>query len=183
MRDGRSLCGATRSLALFIPHRQQGLKLRGLGLFVDHRRFDIGEAGFFEHGFHFGFAEAEPLVGVELARFFKAVLDQVEDDDAAAGRENARGLIDGALGVQGVMQRLREKDQIDFASPMGISSMSPRRNSTFLTPWRRACSRPTSIILAEVSTAMTFLARSASSKREGSLARAQIGDDHGRHEP
>jgi hypothetical protein len=35
------------------------------------------------------FAEAQPLVGVELAGFFEAVLDQVEDDDAAAGLEDA----------------------------------------------------------------------------------------------
>jgi hypothetical protein len=75
----------------------------------------VGEAGFLEHGFQLRFAEAQPLVGVEFARFFKAVLGEIEDDDAAAGDENAPGLLDGALGVQGVMERLREEDQIDLA--------------------------------------------------------------------
>jgi hypothetical protein len=67
----------------------------------------------FEHGFEFGFAEAEPLVGVEFAGFFEAVLDQVEDDDAAAGDEDAVGFADGAVGVQGVVQGLREEDEVD----------------------------------------------------------------------
>ena len=43
-----------------------------------------------QHGFKFCLAEAEPLVSVHLARFFKAVLGQIEDRDATAGTQNAR---------------------------------------------------------------------------------------------
>ena len=57
-----------------------------------------------------------------------------------------------------------KKTRSTCPSSMGSSSMSPSRYSTFSMPCRRACSRATSIILAEVSTAMTLLARSAVSK-------------------
>ena len=67
---------------------------------MDDRGLHLGEAGFLEHGFEFGLAEAEPLVGVELAGFFKAVLDQVEEDDAAAGDENAGGLLTARSGCR-----------------------------------------------------------------------------------
>ena len=68
-----------------VGHRQQRLELRGLRFLVNDRSLHVGEAGFFEHGFELRFAEAQPLIGVELARLLEAVLDQVEQDDAAAG--------------------------------------------------------------------------------------------------
>jgi len=59
------------------------------------------------------FGEAQPLVGVELSGFFKSMFDQVEDDDAAAGDQDSGRLLDGAIGVQGVVERLREDGQVD----------------------------------------------------------------------
>src|SRR5271163_14394 len=104
-------CGAQEKLDSggLVAEGQEGLELWGFGFLVHDGCLDIFEAGSFEHGFELGFAEAEPLVGVELAGFFEAVLDEVEDDDAAAWRENARGFGEGALGMQRVMQRLREE--------------------------------------------------------------------------
>src|SRR6267154_5383732 len=61
------------------------------------------------------FAEAEPMVGVKLARAFEAVAEQIEDDDAAALAQNAVGAGDRAFGMDGVMQRLAENGQIDYA--------------------------------------------------------------------
>jgi len=37
---------------------EEGLELRSFLLFVDYRDLRVDEAGFFEHGFDFGFAEA-----------------------------------------------------------------------------------------------------------------------------
>src|ERR1035441_10154190 len=99
----------------FVCDCKKGLELWRLGLFVDDGSLHIGEARFFQHGFEFHFAEAQPLVGVELAGLFEAVLGQVEEDNAATGGENAEGLFDGAIGVQGVMERLREEDEVDFS--------------------------------------------------------------------
>ena len=39
----------------------------------------------------FGFGEAEPAVGVEVAGFLEAVLEQVEDDQSTAGVEDPEG--------------------------------------------------------------------------------------------
>jgi hypothetical protein len=44
-----------------------------------------GETRVLKHRFEFRLAEAKPLVGVHLARLFKAMLEQVEHHHAAAG--------------------------------------------------------------------------------------------------
>ena len=67
---------------------EEGLELGGLRFLVHYRCADAGEAGFCQHRFELCLAEAEPLVGVEFAGFFKTVPGEVEDDDAAAGDEN-----------------------------------------------------------------------------------------------
>ena len=82
---------------------EKSLELRGFRVFIDDCGFNAGEAGALQHGFELGFAEAEPLVGVELAGLFEAMFGEVEDDDAAAGREDAGGFGQGALGMQGVV--------------------------------------------------------------------------------
>lgn len=59
------------------------------------------------------FAEAEPVIGVELAGALEAVAKKIEDNEAAAFAENAMGAGNGALGMDGVMQRLAENREID----------------------------------------------------------------------
>ena len=45
--------------------------------------------------------------------FFEAVFGEVEDGDAAAGLEDAGGFADGAVGMQRVVERLREEDDVN----------------------------------------------------------------------
>ena len=71
------------------------------------------EARFGEGGFEFGFAEAEPFVGIELAGLFKAMLCEIEDGDAPAGLEDAMGFGEGSLGVEGVVEGLRKEQEVD----------------------------------------------------------------------
>src|ERR1039458_2177919 len=63
---------------LLFGHKQQRLKLRSFRLLVDNGSFDIDEARALEHGFEIRFAEAKPLVGVELARLLEAVTDEID---------------------------------------------------------------------------------------------------------
>jgi hypothetical protein len=106
-------------LAWFAGYCQERLELGLVGFFVYYAGFDVGEVGLVEEGFQLRFAEAEPLVGVHLSGFFEAVFGQVEDDDAAAGGEDAGGFMEGAGGVQGVVEGLGEEDQIDFSGGDG----------------------------------------------------------------
>ena len=124
--------------------------------------------------------EAEPFVGVQFARLFKAVLDEIEDDDAAAGGENARRLCEGALGVQRVVQRLREEDQIDFAVGDGnlfhvaeavvdvLHSVAESLFAGDLDHFGRAVDGD------------YFLGALGEQESGAALTRAEVGNDHGR---
>jgi hypothetical protein len=95
-----------------------------------------------------------------FARFFESMLDQVEDHDATAGLENTPAFVRrrGRGAARGAAIARRRRGRLD------------RRRRWVLLPCRRdgirrfsrrdaaTCSRPTSIIFAEVSTAMTFVA-------------------------
>ena len=74
--------------------------MRRFGFFVDNGGLHAAEARFFESGFQLDFAEAEPLVGIELAGFFEFVFCQIEDENATAGLEDTEGFGEGALRVQ-----------------------------------------------------------------------------------
>ena len=86
----------------------------GFGGFAgDGGDFDFGEAGFLEEGVEGAFFETEPDIGVEFAGLFEGVFVEVEDEELAAGAEDAEGLVDGGLGVLGVMERLGEDGEVD----------------------------------------------------------------------
>ena len=104
---------------LFVADRQQGLELRRFCFAVDDGGGDVAESGFFEQIHQLRFAEAEALVGIELARLFEAVPGQIQNGDAAAGAQDARGLLHGLLGMQCVVQRLRKEDQVYRSSVDG----------------------------------------------------------------
>lgn len=89
------------------------------GFAVGDDGFDVVEAGFFEHGGEVGLGEAEPAVGVELAGFLEVVLEEIEDDEAAAGFENAEGGVEGALGVFRVVEGLAEDGEVEGAGVDG----------------------------------------------------------------
>lgn len=94
---------------------EEGFEERFGRLFRDGGDFDFGEAGALEEGVEGALLEAEPDVGVEFAGFFEIVLVEVEDEELAAGFQNAEGFLHGGLGVLGVVQRLREDREIDGA--------------------------------------------------------------------
>src|SRR5438105_633851 len=53
---------------------------------------------------NFHFREPQPQVGVKLAGFLEVMADQIEDDDASAGLEDAAGRVHGLLRVRGVVK-------------------------------------------------------------------------------
>jgi hypothetical protein len=75
--------------------------------------FDVRESRAFQHGGEVAFREAEPAVGVEFAGFLEVVLEEVEDDEAAAGFEDSEGGVEGALGVFRVMEGLAKDGEVE----------------------------------------------------------------------
>jgi len=82
---------------------------------------DVGgaESGLAEKVEQFDLGEAQPYVGVKFPGFFKVVTQQVEDDNAAAGPENAGSFVNGFLRVQGVMETLTEQGNVDGSVGQG----------------------------------------------------------------
>ena len=59
------------------------------------------------------FFKTEPDVGVEFVGFFEGVLLQIQDEDLAAGLEDAVGFFHRILGVLGVVEGLAQDREID----------------------------------------------------------------------
>ena len=59
--------------------REDGLKMRALLFAGDDADLDVAEAAFFQELVELRFAEAEPVVGVEFARFFELMAEQIEN--------------------------------------------------------------------------------------------------------
>ena len=57
--------------------------MRALLFAGDDRHFDMAESGGFEPLMQLHLAEAQPVIGVELARLFKTMTEQIQHDDAA----------------------------------------------------------------------------------------------------
>lgn len=92
---------------------EEGLKF-GLGFFlISDDGFDFGEAGGFQHRGQAAFGEAEPAICVECAGLGELVLEEIEDDDAAAGLENFEGCVDGCLRIFCMMEGLAEDGEVD----------------------------------------------------------------------
>lgn len=79
----------------------------------DEFDFDVAEAGGFEPELEGAFLEAEPAIAVEFGGAVEGVAEEVEDEDLAAGQEEAVGGADGGGGVVGVVEGLAEDDHID----------------------------------------------------------------------
>jgi hypothetical protein len=68
---------------------EQGFEI-GLGGFLrDGGDLNFGEPGFFQEGMESALFETEPNIGVELAGLFEGVLVEIEDEELAAGAEDA----------------------------------------------------------------------------------------------
>src|ERR1700751_562530 len=105
--------GDRRSTLFLVADCKQRLKMRRLGFFMNNGEFNPAKACLLHRRLQFYLAEAEPFIGVEFARFFKAMFGQIKNRDADAGFEDAPRLGYSALGMQRVMQRLREEDEVD----------------------------------------------------------------------
>ena len=184
--DGRGECRCFRvgyqEAAGLLPTPEQGLELRGFGFFVYYVGGYLGEAGFFQHRFQFGFAEAEPLVGVELAGFFKAVPGRSRMAMRPPGARMRHASCRARAGWRAWWSDCEKKTRSTSPEAMGSSSMSPRRNSMFCDAVAGG------LVAAHVDHAGGAvngddLAGALGEKQgEGALARAEVGDGHGRHE-
>jgi MFS family permease len=105
----KSACSRTRYLS---PTAKSVSKCGAVFLAVHHRRLDVLEPGLAQEARDLHFGEAEPQVGVQLARFFVAVTQQIQHHDPAAGFQDAPRLGHRTLGMLRVMQRLAEEREI-----------------------------------------------------------------------
>ncbi len=97
----RRLCGA---LACFNAQRGDSLEIGRFCLAVNDRCLDVAERCALEETPQLDLREAEPDVGVELARLFEVVPKQIQNRYAAARLENAVRLRHGTLRMQRMMQ-------------------------------------------------------------------------------
>ncbi len=161
---------------------EQGLELRRGGVFVDEGGGCFAKASVGEHGLQLRFAEAEPLVGVEGARFLKAMLHEVEDDDAAGGAQDARSFFKGALGMERVVERLREEDAIDRSGADGqLFHVADSEVDVFDSDALRVVAADVNHLFRAVD-GDDFFGALGEEQGEGAFARAEVGDDHGRQE-
>ena len=89
--------------------------MRRFILAVDHRHVNAFKSRISQQIGQFHLRKAEPHIGVHLARLFEAMLQQVHDDDAAAGFQNPPGFLDRLLRMQRVVQALVQQREVDFA--------------------------------------------------------------------
>ena len=81
----------TQIASHLLRHREHGLEMRALALAVDDAGLDALEAGALEEVVEIDLGKAEPDVGIHVACLLELMLEQVEDDDAAAALEDLVG--------------------------------------------------------------------------------------------
>src|SRR5882724_2306886 len=74
---------------------------------------DIPEAAFLEQLVQLHFAESEPVIRVKFTRLFEPVTQKVKNYQTPAAFQNPVSSADGALGMNGVVQRLAEEGKVD----------------------------------------------------------------------
>jgi len=84
--------------------------MRKLGFLMHDRDFDVAKSRFFHCRLQFHLAETQPFIGVELTRFFEAMLRQIENRNPSPRLQNPPGLGNGALRMQCVVKGLRKED-------------------------------------------------------------------------
>ena len=107
--------------------------------------------------------KAGPAVAVEFARLLKIVPEQVQDHDLAAGPEDFVGAADGRRRIFRMVQRLAEDDQIHTVRLHGRVLEVALAEFEVFQPVLAGLGRAEATIFSELSTAMTFLQRRASS--------------------
>ena len=80
------------------------------------RSLHVAETSPIENRFKFCFREAKPFIRVHLASLLKPMPGQIKNDNAAICLQNSRSLLHRALRMQRMVQRLREKHQVDSST-------------------------------------------------------------------
>ena len=131
---------------------------------MHNRGLDVSEPCLRQKPPHLHLRKAQPQIGIHFAGIFVGVPHQIQHHNAAAGFQNAKGLAYRSLRVLRMVQRLAKERQVD--------ALIRNRNRFQIalagipgcwTPCLRASSAPYSTIFSELSTAITCLARRASS--------------------
>src|SRR5438309_5939027 len=92
---------------------KDGLKMRALLFPRDNADFNLAKTGFFQKFVQTDLAEAEPVVGVKLARLFETMTEEIEHNDASIFFQNSMRRFDRAFRFYGVMQSLTQNSKID----------------------------------------------------------------------
>ena len=114
------------------------------------------------------FRNPATCVGVHFTRLFEAVALQVENGDAPAGFQQARGGVDGVLWMQRMVQALAEKGEVEraFVDGRSFEIAEEARHSRFADAvFTRQLRSELDRIFAELSTAITRSARCAAAAR------------------
>ena len=148
----------------------------------DDADFDFGEAGGFEELVQIGFAEAEPAVGVEFARFLELMGEEVEHGEAPAFFQDLLRSVDGPLRIRRMVQGLAEQGEVhavgldrrlfDFAE-----AIFEILEAVFLCQPRAELDH-----LFRVVDGDDFFGALGQELRQCALSGAEVGDDQRRHE-
>ena len=87
--------------------------MRRLFLTVHDRDVDVLKSRRLQEVEDLDLGKSEPDIGIKLACFLELVLEEVEDNDAAAGPDNAKGSLHRLLRRGRVMERLAENRHVD----------------------------------------------------------------------
>src|SRR5215813_13569513 len=87
--------------------------MRALFFPGDDADLDIPEAAFFEESVQLHLTESEPVVGVKFTRLFKSMTQKIKNHQAAPTFQHSISSADGALGMNGVVQRLAQDCKVD----------------------------------------------------------------------
>src|SRR4029077_2427492 len=74
---------------------------------------DLPKAAFLEELVQLHFAESKPVIRVKFTRLFESMAQKIENHKAPAAFQNPVSSADGALRMNGVVQRLAENCKVD----------------------------------------------------------------------
>ena len=89
--------------------------MRRLGLTVHNGKPHPAEARAFQKARDIHLRKTEPDIGIHFPGILEIVLQQIQNDDTAAGFCDAEGLAHSGSGACGVVQSLTEKSQVHLA--------------------------------------------------------------------
>ena len=115
------------SETLFFTAGKDCLKMRRFFFPGYDADLDLPEAGILQPAMQIAFGKTEPAVAIGIARLFKAVLQQIQNQDLAPGAQQSMGCGNGGRRIFRVMQRLAQNQQgLRFPASIGGFCRSPK---------------------------------------------------------